>query len=205
MSICVSKIHKRFGDEELFRDFSLELAEGTVTCLCGPSGCGKTTLLRLLAGLDHPDSGSICGLENHRVGMLFQEHRLMPAASVRQNMELVRDPADPVSAMEWLRMVGLAESADKFPDQLSGGMRQRAAIARLLAFHSDVWLLDEPFKELDPETRQSLYALLQKYWAGKTVVLVTHDPVEAEFLGDRVITFCGRPAEICADQQMKKT
>lgn len=202
MAIELSHINLRFGADALLQNFSLTLPDRTVTCLCGPSGCGKTTLIRLLAGLTVSQGGTIAGLSGRRVGVLFQEHRLLPGATVLQNVMLahpVPGAAARAEALRLLEAVGLGEAAAQYPDELSGGMQQRAAIARLLAFGGDVWLLDEPFKELDTETRGRVSALLQSAWREKTVVLVTHDRTEAEALGGRIVTLRGRP--LCVESE----
>ena len=185
-------ISKSYGDRPVLDDLSLTVPAGQVSCWCGPSGCGKTTLLRIIAGLTAPDGGSVSAPDS--VGVLFQEPRLIPSATLLQNVQLAqRNGMDAAHALD---CVGLSDAAALRPAQASGGMRQRAAIARLLAFGGDLWLLDEPFKEQDPATRAQLYALLRAQWRGKTVVLVTHDPTEAEALGDQMIEFGASPCRV---------
>lgn len=198
MNIELRHIRKAFGQRVVLEDLSLTLQAQTVTCICGPSGCGKTTLLRILAGLTLPDGGTVVGLDSP-AGVLFQEPRLIPAATLLQNVRLAQTSSG-MAAEEALRRVGLADSAARYPAELSGGMRQRAAIARLLAFGGGVWLLDEPFKEQDPATRERLWTLMRAQWVGKTVILVTHDSAEAHLLGDRILTFGDRPMTLIQDE-----
>lgn len=173
----------------------LDLARGSFTAIVGRSGCGKTTLLRLLAGLAEPSEGSLrfAGGGRPRVGYVFQEPRLMPWLSVARNagFGLVgRLPQAEIERRvgEALALVGLAGFAEAMPDQLSGGMAQRAAIARALVLEPDLLLLDEPFGALDAFTRRSLQQQLVEIWRARrpTVVFVTHDVEEAVLLGEAV-------------------
>ena len=176
----------------------------------GPSGCGKTTLIRILAGLDFPTSGNVF-LEGRRMegpgaerGMVFQDYTLFPWLSVKKNVMfgleikgLGKLNAE-AEAMEWLEIVGLAKFADAYPEQLSGGMKQRVAIARSLANRPEILFLDEPFGALDAQTRSSMQAYLLKIWQNVdvTVFFVTHDLDEAIYLSDRIIVLRANPGEI---------
>lgn len=186
------------------------VAEGEFVCILGPSGCGKSTLLNILAGLDRDFGGrvSVRGLTlqpgaapPYRVGYIFQDPRLLPWLTVRQNVEFALR-ARRVPTSEWagrvanyISMVGLTGFEGAHPHQLSGGMRQRASIARALAIEPDVLLMDEPFSGLDELTARDMRAELTKIWLQrhKTVVFVTHNPYEAAFLADRVLIMAGRP------------
>lgn len=191
--LVLQHVCKSYGAQQVVAELSLTVPAGTVSCWCGPSGCGKTTLLRMIAGLTVPDSGTIS--VPGKIGVLFQEPRLLPTATLLQNVRLAQS-TDGMDAAQALARVGLASSGSLRPAAASGGMRQRAAIARLLAFGGDLWLLDEPFKEQDPATRAQLYDLLQAQWRGKTVVLVTHDLAEAAYLGDQTIEFGANPCRV---------
>ena len=176
----------------------------------GPSGCGKTTLIRILAGLDFPSSGNVF-LEGRRMegpgaerGMVFQDYTLFPWLSVKKNVMfgleikgLGKLNAE-AEAMEWLEIVGLAKFADAYPEQLSGGMKQRVAIARSLANRPEILFLDEPFGALDAQTRSSMQAYLLKIWQNVdvTVFFVTHDLDEAIYLSDRILVLRANPGEI---------
>jgi sulfonate transport system ATP-binding protein len=179
---------------------SLALAAGSLTAIVGRSGCGKTTLLRLIAGLDQPTAGRIrrAGAESaggrRPVGMVFQEPRLMSWLTVTENLRLALGARQDTAATgpiidDALALVGLAAFRDARPDQLSGGMAQRAAVARALALGADVVLMDEPFGALDAFTRRILQRELVRIWLAKrpTILFVTHDVEEAAILAERVL------------------
>ncbi|PWJ22439.1 ABC transporter ATP-binding protein [Jannaschia seohaensis] len=201
------------GGVEAVRPLDMEFAAGRTTALVGPSGCGKSTVLRLIAGLEVPSGGSaaIDGAppsETTRRGDLalaFQDPSLLPWRTVRQNIELVLGLAGrPLRRREiddLIRLVGLEGFGDTRPAALSGGMRQRAAIARALATAPRLLLLDEPFGAVDALTRQQLAQDLPALWEARntTTLLVTHSVAEAVTLSDRVIVFSPRPAHVVAD------
>jgi len=207
----VGKMFSAGGDPfTAVADFNLTVAPGAFVAIVGASGCGKSTMLRLIAGLDRPDAGSILvdgapvrGPALDR-GLIFQEPRLMPWLTVEQNIGLAlkhaRLPAREKAALitSHLRLVGLEDFARAYPRQLSGGMAQRAAIARGLVNRPNILLLDEPFGALDALTRVRLQDELQRIWLaeGITMVLVTHDVEEAVFLADEVIVMTPRPGRI---------
>lgn len=170
-------------EKAVLADCTLHLASGKVTALLGASGRGKTTVLRLLAGLEKPDSGKVS--VGGTVGYLFQEPRLLPTFSAFDNVRLVCDSDG--KAKEALALCHAEMLADKLPAEMSGGERQRVALARLVAFGGDVWLLDEPFSALDANTKQAVIEDLRPLFAARTVVLVTHDRAEAEQLADAII------------------
>jgi ABC-type nitrate/sulfonate/bicarbonate transport system ATPase subunit len=191
----------------------LAVGAGEVVSLIGPNGSGKSTLLRVAAGLLRPDAGGVFLGEralvgpDPGVGLVFQEHRLLPWRSVARNvaypMELAGWPAARRGARvdELLGLVGLRASADVVPSRLSGGMRQRAALARGLALSPQVLLLDEPFSALDALTRERFNLELLKLWAktGASILFVTHSVQEAIFMGDRVVVLSPRPGHVIAD------
>lgn len=195
-------------------DISLSVSAGEFVAIVGASGCGKSTILRLIAGLDTPDRGAILvdgkpvvgpGLDR---GLIFQEHRLMPWLTVQQNIALALQNT-PIGAAEkrtliaeHIALVGLAGFEHAYPRQLSGGMAQRAAIARGLVTRPEILLLDEPFGALDALTRVRLQTEAQRIWMAEriTMVLVTHDVEEAVFLADRVVVMTPRPGRIKATE-----
>jgi NitT/TauT family transport system ATP-binding protein len=197
-------------------DVSFAVAEGEIVCLLGTSGCGKSTLLSLIGGLDEASEGEIT-LDDEPItgpgmdrGMVFQRDCLFPwltvTGNVRFGMRLKANAAvldgTAVGRSEYLiEAVGLGKFKDAYPKQLSGGMRQRAAIARALLNQPKVLLMDEPFGALDAQTREGMQELLLGLCAkhGTTVVFVTHDVEEAVYLGDRVIVMKAHPGEVAAD------
>ena len=196
------------GDLEVLRDIDITIAPGEFLAIVGGSGCGKSTLLRLIAGLEQPSSGAvlldgrgIAGPGRDR-GLVFQDHRLLPWQTVRENVAFAL--AEPGGAQarrtvaEHIELVGLQGFEHTYPGQLSGGMAQRAALARALVNRPGVLLLDEPFASLDALTRIQLQQEILRIWQRErtTVVLVTHDIDEALFLGDRVLVLSPRPGAI---------
>jgi sulfonate transport system ATP-binding protein len=204
----IRHLSKRFDDLTALADIDLAVDRGEIVGIVGTSGCGKSTLLRIVGGLETPSAGSVVldGVAvagpRPEVGLVFQEPRLMPWLTVRQNAEfglaaLPRGEREAVSSAVLTR-VGLSSFADALPQQLSGGMAQRAAIARALVTRPSVLLLDEPFSALDAFTRISLQDHLLEIWREDrpTMLFVTHDIEEALVLSDRIEVMRGRPGRI---------
>ena len=208
----VRKVYRSKGVEFLaVSDVTMDVAEGELISLVGPSGCGKTTVLKILAGLHDADGGTI-QIGNARntfdpgrdIGMVFQQALLLKWRTVLDNVllpaEIVGLPikAARTRARDLLHLVGLSGYEDKYPQQLSGGMQQRTAIARAFIHDPKLILMDEPFGALDALTREKMNAELQRIWLAsrKTVVLITHSIDEAIFLGDRVVVMSPRPGRI---------
>ena len=192
------------GGLELFKDFSLTIPAGKVTAFLGRSGVGKSTLLRALAGLSVPEAGSIgfedgAGLDG-QVALMAQQALLMPWLNLTRNIclgaTLRRQRPDLARAQAILADVQLADRADDYPDVLSGGMRQRVALARTLMEDRPVICMDEPFSAIDAVTRMELHALAIRLLAGRTVVLVTHDPLEALVRADKIVVLGKTPVDI---------
>lgn len=196
MSIRLRSVSKAFAGQVVIDGLSLDLPPTGLIGLSGPSGCGKTTLLRLLAGLDQPDSGSIEGLADRTVSMVFQEDRLLPWLSALDNVAVVLASRD--EARYLLEQVGLSEFSDHYPAQLSGGMKRRVALARALARPADLMLLDEPFTGMDAELKQRLFGLLREAASERPVILVTHDIPDIEALSDVVYLAEGPPISLSA-------
>jgi len=207
----VAKEYKSNGNSlKAVDDVSFDIRDSEFICLVGPSGCGKSTLLRMIAGLEPVSSGEIL-MGNKKVtspspsiGFVFQEYTLFPWRTVEKNVEfgLEIKKLSPTEreqvASKYLDMVGLSKFKDSYPHQLSGGMRQRTAIARTLAVNPEILLMDEPFGALDAQTRNILQEQLLDIWhkEKKKVLFVTHNVDEAVFLADKVIIMTARPGRI---------
>lgn len=177
-----------FGALEVLRGASLALEQGERIAITGPSGCGKTSLLHVIAGLLHPDSGHVRN-RAARTACAFQEPRLLPWLSAEENVSIVMPHGTQgQDALMLLKKLGLADSAEKHPCELSGGMQQRAALARALAYAPDLLLLDEPFRALDAASKALAIDAVNER-ADCAVILVTHSPEEADALGCRIIPF----------------
>lgn len=207
-AIRLDHVSKTFGTTGalILDDVSLTIAPGEFVCLLGASGCGKSTLLNLIAGLERPTGGRIT-VASGRAAMMFQDSALFPWLTARRNVELaLRLRGVPrhlrrEQALALLDVVNLTEAAEKRPHELSGGMRQRVALARSLAQDRPVLLMDEPFAALDAITRDLLHEELENVWrhTGQTIVFVTHNVREAARLGQRVLLMSSRPGRIARD------
>jgi len=217
VAIHVRNVGHQFGEAGEARsvralaDTSLDIARGELLCLIGPSGCGKSTLLNVIGGLLTPTNGNVQvagkpvrGPMPHEIAYIFQENALFPWNTVDENVRLgmlfqgVPKTEHAARARKSLEAVGLGEFADHYPGQLSGGMRQRAALARALSLQTGILLMDEPFGALDEQTRMILGEDLSVLLASteKTIVFVTHSLGEAVFRADRVAVFSARPGTI---------
>jgi len=207
VAIHIDNVSKVFGHGanrvHALDRINVDVHDGEFVCLLGASGCGKSTLLNLVAKLDEPNAGLV-EVPSGRTALMFQDAALFPWLTVRGNVELAlrlaglpradrRERSD-----ELLRMVGLHDFAKKRPHELSGGMRQRTALARALAQDADVLLMDEPFGALDAMTRDTLHDELENLWreTRKTVLFVTHNVREAARLGDRIVVLTSRPGRV---------
>lgn len=215
MTLVLKDLSKSFVGEakvevEALSHINLEVRDGEFVSVLGPSGCGKTTLLRIIAGLDNASGGRIL-LDGNvidgpcpRMAMIFQEYSLYPWRTVIDNiafgleMKGMEKQQRREKAFEFLELVGLVDFAGNYPYELSGGMRQRVAVARALAIDPQILLMDEPFGALDAQTRNMLQRELLEIWekTKKTVVFVTHSVDEAVFLSDRVVVLTPRPGTI---------
>lgn len=213
------RLSKVFGKVPVVEETSLAVARNSLVVFLGPSGCGKTTLMRMAGGLDEPSSGVIRldGVPvtgpSRRTGMVFQSYSSFPWLTVAGNIAFGMRYRKDLSAEDrasrvrhYLKLMGIEDFADIYPSRISGGMRQRVAIARSLAAGSDVLLMDEPFGALDALTREKLQVELRQIQSreAKTIVFVTHDVEEAVFLADRIIMLSARPARIVADIDVAK-
>ncbi|PXW80567.1 NitT/TauT family transport system ATP-binding protein [Ruegeria sp. P4] len=218
MDIRLDGISHSYGETEVLRDISLDVASGQIVCLVGPSGCGKSTLLRFLGGLERPSAGRVLQLGTPPEGCLnpltyvFQDFALLPWRSVRGNISLVLEDhgirgakAEEIIA-DVLARTKLTDFAKALPKQLSGGMKQRVAIARALAVKPAVMLMDEPLSALDSQTRELLMDDLIALWERQpfTAVYVTHNLAEAVRLGHKIVVLSRRPGQIREVVEIKK-
>jgi NitT/TauT family transport system ATP-binding protein len=183
------------------RDFVLDVEPESMTVLMGPSGCGKTTLLRIVAGLDERYAGDVGIPAGTRIGLMFQEPRLLPWRTVRQNIELVAAPGfAPLDLDRLAQAVGIADMLPRYPQELSLGLARRVALARAFATKPDLLLLDEPIVSLDERTADRLRKLLLEVWSARptTALLVTHNAREAIMLADQLVLLAPRPTHVVA-------
>ncbi len=187
MAIVIENLTKSYGSKLALPPFSCTLEAGERVCLLGPSGGGKTTLLRLLLGLESPTGGTVTGLPD-RISAVFQEDRLCPSFSAVTNLSLALGrQASRGNIVALLTELGLGDALAKPVRELSGGMQRRVAIARSLLCPADLFLMDEPFKGLDEDTRKTVMDTVMARTRGKTLLVVTHDPEEAAYLGGRIL------------------
>jgi NitT/TauT family transport system ATP-binding protein len=201
---------KAYGDKEVFRDLTFDVAEGEIVSIVGPSGCGKTTLLRCVVGLITPTRGSVSINEQRvlapteGVAMVFQHFGLFPWKTVAANVAYgltvqgISRRASAPKVQELINLVGLQGFEKSYPHQLSGGMQQRAGLARALAIEPSVLVMDEPFASLDAQTRDILQLEVLRIWESRptAMMFVTHSIDEAVLMGDRVVILSGRPSQI---------
>ena len=206
----IVNIHRSFGEISALAGITFDVVLGEIVAVLGPSGCGKSTLLNMISGLENCSGQHISYNERalqeegesnkalHQLGYIFQQPRLMPWLTVRENIELILQPNQFHKIDDLLAQVGLANEGEYFPSQLSGGMQRRVSIARAFAINPQLLLLDEPFNSLDAPTaarlRQLLIDLCEQ--RGTTVVFVTHDLQEAVYLADRIIFMSDSPSTI---------
>ncbi|MEV0583457.1 ABC transporter ATP-binding protein [Nonomuraea sp. NPDC050310] len=204
-AISLGRVSKTFpGGVHALDSVDLEVGEGEFVAILGPSGCGKSTLLRIVAGLEEASSGRV--ETGDGIGVVFQTSNLLPWLTVEQNVGLgAQLKGRKVDTAPMLETLGLSAFARKYPHELSGGMRQRAALGQTLICEPRIVLLDEPFGALDALTRDRLNVELLRLWQDlrQTVVLITHSIPEAVFLADRVVVMTGRPGAVAEEMRVE--
>lgn len=199
--IKLTSIEKNFGTTRLFSGISMDFPEDCITAILGPSGCGKTTLLKIIMSLEEMESGEIHRETDTSFSAVFQENRLLPWMTLRENILFVLEEKgnkeEASRALELAGSAGLLDSLEKYPWQLSGGMRQRASLVRAFAYTSDYLIMDEPFSHLDIRTKSRLMNIFSSLWEKdrRGVIMVTHDIDEAVTLADRIYVMDYPPSD----------
>jgi NitT/TauT family transport system ATP-binding protein len=201
--IKINRLKKNYDSKKIFNDFNMNIEPYEITCILGPSGVGKTTLFNVISGLTDYDGGEITGIENRNISYLFQEPRLLPWLTVYENIDIVLKNIYPEKKRNevithYLEMVGLIEYIDNKPEELSGGMKQRLAIARTFAYPSSLLLMDEPFQGLDVKLKNDIIESFLKLWEKdkRTVLFITHDIEEALKVSDQIYIIQDNPVKI---------
>lgn len=203
MKICINNLNKKYGKDKIFENFSIEFQDDKVNCIVGESGCGKTTLLNVIAGLTDRDDCNFEGFTSKDISYVFQEERLIPWLTIKENLQIALKKYFKRSELEQkihevLGMVGVAGIEEKYPHELSGGMKQRVNIARAFAKPSKIILMDEPFKSLDYKIK---YTIINEFMRILTrekrmVIMVTHDLDEAIYFQGNIVVLGGRPVQV---------
>lgn len=185
--IKLENICKSFEEKTIFENLNIDIRKGEITILMGSSGIGKTTILRMLMGFEKPDCGRITGLDKVKLSAVFQEDRLCEDLSVKSNLNLVLNRNNNIDIKSHLKEVGLEAELDTKIKNLSGGMKRRIAIVRAVIYGGDVFIMDEPFKGLDFDTKQKCMDYIISHLAKKTLIISTHDNQEKEYLKGSVL------------------
>ncbi|MGL5347231.1 MAG: ABC transporter ATP-binding protein [Peptostreptococcaceae bacterium] len=201
--INIKNMNKKYEDKIIFDNFNINFYENRINCILGKSGCGKSTLLNIVSGIIHNDSDDFDGLEDLGISYIFQEDRLIEWLTVEDNIKLVvkkhynKDEVDKLCD-KYLKLVGINEYKEYYPQKLSGGMRQRVNIARAFIYPSKVIIMDEPFKSLDIKNKQMIIESFKEVLKkdNRTVLFVTHDIDEALNLGEKIFVLGNQPLEI---------
>lgn len=195
--IELCRVTAAYQEQSILENCSLQVSSGEHIALMGASGVGKTTFLKLIAGILPPISGTV-HVSAERISYLFQEPRLLPWLTAAENVNLVLSDSEKTidEAHHWLEVVGLAGAMGKYPDALSGGMRQRVSLARALAYGGDLFLMDEPMAALDDTLISQLLSLLHQYTQGKTMIFVTHSLEQAKIISDKIYLIKNKTLEL---------
>ncbi len=203
--VSMENISKNYDSRKVLHNISLRAFPGEIVCLLGPSGCGKTTLLNIISGTLSPSSGTLRN-NSRTISYVFQEDRLLPWRTALENVRLVQPESSREKCLDLLKCMGLQGFEKAYPDELSGGMRQRCAIARGFNYAADLMLMDEPLKSLDYSLRFSIIHHLLHLWEStrRTIFFVTHEIDEALLLGDRIYVLSSPPTEIRQEFPIKE-
>jgi NitT/TauT family transport system ATP-binding protein len=199
----IENITKKFNDLLVLEDISIDFVQGGTTCILGPSGCGKTTLLNIISDIEKPDSGQVIGFKDSVLSFVFQEDRLIPWRTVKENLRFVLSGNDDILdkdglVEDYLDKVGLLEYKDYYPEELSGGMKKRIGILRAFIYPSSPLLMDEPFSSIDISNKKVIMDFFRELMdmENRSCVLVTHDLDEAIRLGDRIVVLSDKPSRV---------
>ncbi len=202
-NLTITDLKKAYNNQIIFENLSLSIPLNQITCILGPSGCGKTTLLNIISGIEKADSGMLEDFKNFTFSYVFQDSRLLPWKSIQDNLEFVLrnkyTPEERVGIIgKYLDIVGLGAFKHYYPERLSGGMRQRASIARAFAYPSEILIMDEPFKGLDIKTKKHIMEKFIELWYGdkRTIICVTHDIEECLMIADKILVLTKPPARV---------
>lgn len=203
MKIYIKDLNKSFGNKTIFKNFNFELNDEKINCIVGQSGCGKSTFLNILSGLTNIDSGEILGITRSDISYVFQEDRLIEYLTIKENLELAlkkyyKKEQLEKQIKELLKLVGIEDICDKYPNNLSGGMKQRVNIARAFGKPSKIILMDEAFKSLDYKLKYTIMDEFKNILKNKKrmVIVVTHDLDEAIYFQGNIFVFGGEPVNI---------
>lgn len=210
MGLILKDIRKSYDGNVIFDNFNIEFSEGNICCILGASGCGKTSLLNIIGGILKPDYGNIEGIENKSISYIFQEPRLLPWKTVRDNIDFVLsreiNPSERKTKLdELLKLVDMESFADYYPSQLSGGMSQRVSLARAFALPSQIILMDEPLSGLDVSLKRNILNRFVDIWKNdrRTVIYVTHDIDEALMLGNEIFVIGDKPVKVLLHKKIE--
>lgn len=209
-NLKIHNLNKKFDDLIVFDNLSMEIPKNKISCVLGPSGCGKTTMLNLISGIQEPQSGQLDDFKTLTFSFIFQDARLLPWKSIQNNLDFVLKSKYSVEERKdiinkYLDIVELLDFKDYYPHRLSGGMKQRAAIARAFAFPADVLIMDEPFKGLDIKTKKTIIDKFIQLWNQdkRTVIFVTHDLEECLQVADKIFVFSKLPTKVIYEDIIK--
>lgn len=202
VKLQVKNLHKSYGNLQVISNFNIDFSSDGIHCLFGPSGCGKTTLINTLVGLCSYEKGNIIGFKDKRISYIFQEDRLLPWATIEENIKFVLENIEKRKIDEivdkYLSLVDLIDFKKCYPNELSGGMRQRVSIARAFAYDGDILIMDEPFKGLHFDIKKVLIDYIIDYWYEKknVVIYITHDIDEVLYMANHIHVLSGIPLKI---------